>query len=65
MTKSPVVTALLLFAGSGIVVAQEATPEVPEVAKEHQFLKQFVGEWECEGQAFVEPGKPPVKSRAN
>ncbi|MES2996504.1 MAG: DUF1579 domain-containing protein [Verrucomicrobiota bacterium] len=35
-------------------------PAMPEPVKEHEFLKQFAGEWTVETQLFMEPGKPPV-----
>jgi len=56
--------ALTVIICAGTVVAQDEKPDVPE-AKEHEFLKQFVGAWGCDGEAFIEPGKPPtrVKSR--
>jgi Protein of unknown function (DUF1579) len=28
--------------------------------KEHQWLQKLVGEWTSEGEAVMEPGKPPV-----
>jgi hypothetical protein len=32
-----------------------------EPQKEHQWLQKFVGEWTAEGEAPMEPGKPPTK----
>lgn len=32
-----------------------------EPQKEHRWLQQLVGDWECEGEAAMEPGKPPAK----
>ncbi len=32
-----------------------------EPQKEHEWLQKLVGEWTCEGEAAMEPGKPPVK----
>ncbi|MGH7308531.1 MAG: DUF1579 domain-containing protein [Candidatus Rokuibacteriota bacterium] len=29
--------------------------------KEHQWLQQLIGEWTSEGEATMEPGKPPEK----
>jgi hypothetical protein len=34
----------------------EATPQ-----KEHQWLQRLVGEWTSEGEATMEPGKPPER----
>ncbi len=47
---------------AGIVAAQD---ERPEVGKEHEFLRQFVGVWACDGEAFIEPGKPPTKVKSS
>ncbi len=33
----------------------------PEPQKEHEWLQRFVGEWTFEGEATMEPGKPPAK----
>jgi hypothetical protein len=35
-----------------------------EPQKEHQWLQKLVGEWTCEGEAAMEPGKPPEKWKA-
>lgn len=32
--------------------------------KEHQWLQKLVGEWTCELETTMEPGKPPEKSKA-
>ena len=32
-----------------------------EPLREHQWLQKLVGEWTCEGEAIMEPGKPPTK----
>jgi hypothetical protein len=31
-----------------------------EPTKEHQWLLRMAGEWTCEGEAIMEPGKPPT-----
>jgi hypothetical protein len=38
-------------------------PQFPRPRKEHEWLQQLAGEWECEVQMFMEPGQPPAKSR--
>ena len=53
--------ALLLFAGN--LIAAEP-PAMPQPTKEHEWLKQFVGEWEVETEAFVAPAQPPMKMKA-
>lgn len=52
--------AALLFAGS--LIAAEP-PGMPQPTKEHDWLKQFAGEWDTEVEMFMEPGKPPMKSK--
>jgi hypothetical protein len=42
--------------------AQDA-PKMPAPQKEHEWLRQFVGEWETELEMYMEPGKPPVKGK--
>ncbi len=42
--------------------AQE-TPEFPKPQKEHDWLKQFVGEWESETEASFGPDQPKVKCK--
>jgi hypothetical protein len=32
--------------------------------QEHQWLAKLVGDWTCEGEAAMEPGKPPEKWQA-
>jgi hypothetical protein len=53
-------TLLVLTAGAS---RAEEMPELPKPAAEHQWLQQFVGEWESETEAYMEPGKPPVRSK--
>ncbi len=40
--------------------AQEAPP-MPAPQKEHEWLRQLVGEWETNSEAVLEAGKPPLK----
>jgi Protein of unknown function (DUF1579) len=35
-----------------------------EPQKEHQWLQKLVGEWTSEGEAAMEPGKPPERWKA-
>ncbi len=41
------------------VVAQ--APTMPTPQKEHEWLKQFVGNWDSEAEGVMAPGQPPVK----
>jgi hypothetical protein len=37
--------------------------QMPKPQKEHQWLKQIVGEWDSECEMFMEEGQPPQKSK--
>ena len=51
----------ILFAASNLV-AQEF-PKMPDPQKEHEWLKQFVGEWESDSEASMGPGQPAMKCK--
>jgi hypothetical protein len=51
----------ILFAAS-MLVAQEP-PKTPPPQKEHEWLKQFVGEWETAAEAPAGPGQPAFKCK--
>jgi hypothetical protein len=39
-------------------------PKMPEPTKEHQWLQQFVGEWECDMEMTMAPGQPTLKAKS-
>jgi hypothetical protein len=45
------------------LVVPSLAAEPPAPAKDHEWLKQFAGEWEAEAEIVVEPGKPAAKYR--
>ena len=51
-----------LLAGAAMLEAQDM-PKMPVPEKEHAWLQQFVGEWETEATAVMEPGKPPIRCK--
>ena len=53
--------ALLL---SAPLVAAQTPPQMPLPTKEHEWLHRFVGDWEADVEVFMEPGKPPIKSKS-
>jgi hypothetical protein len=59
---SCVVGPLAIMLAGTILWAQDSQPQLPKPTKEHEFLKQFVGNWDCVVEAHMEPGKPPTKS---
>ena len=65
MLKSSVFVVIAVLALSRMAVAQDAPTAAPKTAKEHEFLKQFAGEWDCDGKAYIELGKPPVEMKSS
>jgi len=57
LLMSGLIASLFLAAAA---VAQE-TPEFPKPQKEHDWLRQFVGEWESESEASFGPDQPKMK----
>lgn len=51
----------MLLAGGSFLSAQEP-PKMPAPVKEHEWLNQFVGNWNYETEIYMEPGKPPMKA---
>jgi len=46
-------------------VALVAQPPMPGPEKEHEWLKQLVGEWESESEMMMAPGQPPIKAKGS
>ncbi len=54
------IIAVLVLAAASVASAQ-APPDMPAPQKEHEWLHQFVGEWESESEAVVGPDQPAMK----
>lgn len=61
---------ILLFVSTGCAgilppkaKKEDAKAEPPRMSAEHEFLSQFVGEWDTEADAYLGPGQPSVKSK--
>ncbi len=62
--KSILGFAVALFSASRLLVAQDAAQyEMPQPTAEHQWLQQFVGEWETETDVTGMPDHPPMKGK--
>ncbi len=59
-TKNLMIAVAMLALLCGTAAAQEQ-PEFPEPEKEHQWLKQFVGQWTTTSQASMGPDQPPIE----
>ncbi len=62
MTKFAV-SALLAAVAFGATVRAAEPGAPPPVQKEHEWLKQFAGEWELDGEMLMGPGQPAVKTK--
>lgn len=64
-TYSSVGIGLLVFSLVGIVLAQPANPgkEPVQPARDHQWLKQLVGEWDSTLKMYGLPDQPPAESK--
>lgn len=60
-TKLLTSLAAAVLCASSLIAAE--MPAMPKPVAEHEWLKQFVGEWDIETEIFMEPGKPPVKMK--
>lgn len=61
--------ALILSLVAGLVAANacradDPPSDMPKPVKEHDWLKNLVGEWESDCEIFMEPGKPPIKAKS-
>ncbi len=64
MMKRIVFVAIAVFVTVSLIVASQPQ-EMPKPLKEHEWLKQFVGEWDSEAETVMVPGQPPVKCKGS
>jgi hypothetical protein len=57
------IAAALAFAVAATAVRAQEPPQFPKPQKEHEWLSQFLGEWEMESECTMVPGQPPVKGK--
>lgn len=50
----------LIGASTGIFAQ---APDMPKPTKEHEWLQQFVGEWNSDIEIFHDPSQPPIKGK--
>lgn len=62
--KRILLLAMAAFLTGSLIVASQPQ-EMPKSQKEHEWLKQFVGEWDSEGQLVMAPGQPTVKCKGS
>ena len=61
MRKIALTGLVLLVTGAALQAAD--TPGFPPPGKQHAWLQKFVGTWEAEVEATVDPSQPPMKSK--
>jgi len=61
--KAACVSSLFVVLFSTSMLFAQATPELPKPQKEHEWLKQFEGEWESLSEATAVPGQEPMKCK--
>lgn len=61
MKSSIICTAVAILIMNVLALGQP--PGMPAPQKEHEWLKQFVGEWDSVADAIMGPGQPAVKSK--
>ncbi len=55
--------ALVLVVAAAAAARAQEPPQFPKPQKEHEWLNQFVGEWEMESECTPVPGQPPMKGK--
>lgn len=58
---SGLIALALLLASTSLILAQ--APSFPSPQKEHEWLAQFVGDWDSESEGTAGPGQPPMKCK--
>lgn len=56
------ILAVALSAAATLVHAQDASA-MPQPTREHEWLKQLIGEWDYDVEGFMGPGQPPMKRK--
>ncbi len=52
----------ILGIATALFVSGALAQQSPEPAKDHQWLKQLVGEWDIQFKITMQPGQPPAES---
>lgn len=52
---------VLSFVNAFTAIQAQEEPQIPSLEKEHQWLRQFVGQWSTNSKADMGPGKPAME----
>lgn len=58
MTKASTITSVFVVVAMSFQVVAQELPKPPQPTPEHQWLQQFVGEWESTAEVPTAPGEP-------
>lgn len=64
MKKLAIAGVLLASLAASVPLHAAEEYKMPVPTKEHKWLQKFAGNWDSEMSVFMEPGKPPVKTRS-
>ena len=53
----------VLMTVAGVCADDSVRTEILPPVKQHEWLQQFVGEWNVEVEVTTEPGKPPIRGK--
>jgi hypothetical protein len=62
--KKLAILSVMFLMGTTTLVGQDGF-KMPTPTKEHEWLKQFVGEWDTDMEATMAPGQPPMKCKGS
>ena len=62
--KRITIAALALTVLGAITLTAQDVPQMPAPAKEHEWLKKLVGNWEFESEIFMKPDAAPMKTKS-
>ena len=54
---------VVLMTVAGVCADDSVRTEMLPPVKQHEWLQQFVGEWNVEVEVTTEPGKPPIRGK--
>lgn len=63
MKRIAIGTLVVALLCAGTLSKAQEPPQFPTPVKEHEWLNQFVGNWDYETEIFMDPSKPPMKAK--
>jgi hypothetical protein len=63
MKQTTIAALFVSLLSAGTLLKAQEIPQMPPPVKEHEWLNKFIGNWEYDTEIFMEPGKPPMKTK--